>query len=127
MRNVKIVKLMSCALILIFTYAGIQVNAHADFIGTSQLAGATTTEMQRDELRTLFAREDVAKQLSAMGVDPADAQERVASLSDAEVNQLHARMDELPAGAGALGTIALVLVILILLEVVGAIDIFPKI
>lgn len=127
MRNANMFKLMSCFLVLVFTSAGIQINANADFIGTGQLVSATTADMQRGELRTLFARDDVAKQLSSMGVNVADAQERVASLSDAEVNQLYNQINDLPAGSGALGTIAIVLVILILLDVAGVTDIFPKI
>lgn len=127
MRKAKVFKLMSCALVLVLTCAGIQMNANADFIGTRQLASVATTEIQRDELRTLFAREDVARQLSSMGVDVVDAQERVASLSDSEVEQLYQQIQDLPAGAGALGTIAIVLLILILLDVAGVTDIFPKI
>jgi len=116
---------VACALILLFATAGIQASANAAMIGTDQVAQEATVENQRAELQTLFAREDVADQLSAMGVDPAEAQERVAGLSDAEVAQLLGQMEDLPAGAGALGTIALVLLILILLDIAGATDIFP--
>lgn len=127
MLSAKMKRYMSCTLIVLMTTAGIQATANAALIGTSQVASEASVELQRDELRTLFAREDVAKQLSAMGVDPADAQERVNSLSDAEVAQLHDNVNDLPAGAGALGTIALVLLILILLDVAGVTDIFPRV
>lgn len=127
MMNTNMKRFISSTLIVLITCAGIQANAQAAMIDTPQLASEVSVEMQRDELATLFAREDVAKQLSSLGVDPADAQERVASLSDTEVSQLHAKINDLPAGAGALGTIALVLVILILLDVAGVTDIFPKI
>lgn len=127
MLSAKMKRYMSCTLIVLMTTAGIQATANAALIGTSQVASEVSVELQRDELRTLFAREDVAKQLSAMGVDPVDAQERVNSLSDAEVAQLHDNVKDLPAGAGALGTIALVLLILILLDVAGVTDIFPRV
>ncbi|MCB1670584.1 MAG: PA2779 family protein [Gammaproteobacteria bacterium] len=65
--------------------------------------------------------------LADMGVDAQAARDRVATLSAEELEQLSNRMDELPAGEGALGTIALVLVILILLDVAGVTDIFPSV
>jgi hypothetical protein len=51
---------------------------------------------------------------------------RINSLSQAELAQINARLDSLPAGGNGLGTVALVLLILILLEVAGVIDIFPR-
>lgn len=118
---------ISCTLVLLLTAAGVQASANAALIGTQQLASEVSVEVQRDELQTLFARDDVVQKLSSLGVDVANAQQRVANMSDAEVAQLHEQINDLPAGADALGTIALVLLILILLDVAGATDIFPKI
>ena len=53
----------------------------------------------RDRLRAFLRRQDVRAQLTALGVDPAEATARVESLSDAEVAPLVARIDSLPAGA----------------------------
>lgn len=120
-------RMVICTLMVVFTFAGIQSQVYAGMIGTDQLTTEVNVEMQRSELNTLLAREDVAKQLTAFGVDAQDAQQRVASLSDTEVNSLHNQVSNLPAGSGALGTIALVLVILILLDVAGVTDIFPRV
>ncbi|TNE83483.1 MAG: hypothetical protein EP334_00575 [Gammaproteobacteria bacterium] len=127
MLTVKMKRYICCTLVLLLTTAGVQASAQAALIGTQQVANEASVEVQRDELRTLFARDDVVQKLSSLGVDVADAQQRVANLSDAEVAQLHEQINDLPAGAGALGTIALVLLILILLDVAGVTDIFPKI
>lgn len=123
----KMKRYICCTLVLLLTTAGVQASAQAALIGTQQVANEASVEVQRDELQTLFARDDVVQKLSTLGVDVADAQQRVANLSDAEVAQLHEQINDLPAGAGALGTIALVLLILILLDVAGVTDIFPKI
>lgn len=127
MLTVKMKRFICCTLVLLLTTAGVQASAQAALIGTQQVANEASVEVQRDELQTLFARDDVVQKLSTLGVDVADAQQRVANLSDAEVAQLHEQINDLPAGAGALGTIALVLLILILLDVAGVTDIFPKI
>lgn len=99
--------------------------AHAGMVGTEQLASELTTRQQRDQLYDFLSREDVASQLVDLGVEPNQAQERVASLTDAEVATLVAKLEELPAGGSALGTVAMVLLILILLDVAGVTDIFP--
>jgi hypothetical protein len=63
-----------------------------------------------------------------MGVDPQLAKIRVASLTDQEVMQLSDRIDQLPAGAGALETILIIggvfLLVLMVLDIIGVTDIF---
>jgi hypothetical protein len=62
------------------------------------------------------------------GIDPQEAQARIDSLSDAEVNDIVDKLDQLPAG-GVLGTILiisfLVFLILLLTDIAGYTDIFP--
>ena len=50
-------------------------------------------------------REDVQQQLTLLGVDPDEAAERVAGLSDEEIQQIVGQLDELPAGEGGLGVV----------------------
>lgn len=98
--------------------------ARAEMIGTAQLL---ETAAQRERVDAFMAREDVQRQFEALGVDPAEAAVRVASLTEAELQQLSDRIDSLPAGAGALELVLVFLLILIILELVGAINIFPRI
>jgi len=72
-------------------------------------------------------RESVQSQLVALGVDVEAAKVRVASLSDAELQQLDGRLAGLPAGAGLLEVVGIVFVVLLILELVGVIDIFKRI
>jgi HAMP domain-containing protein len=67
----------------------------------------------RARLNHYLARGDVQAALRAQGIDPLEAEARVASLTDAEIDQLASRLDELPAG-GVLGFVILVLVIVLL-------------
>jgi hypothetical protein len=99
--------------------------ARAEMIGTAQIL-APSVDAQQERVNAFLAREDVQSQFEALGVSPADAAARVASLTEAELQALSSRIDSLPAGAGALEIVLVVILILILLELLGAIDIFPR-
>jgi len=69
----------------------------------------------------------VQEQLELLGIDPQSAQKRLASLTAEEIALLNQRLHEMPAGAGALEVIGVVFLVLLILELVGAINIFQKI
>jgi len=62
----------------------------------------------------------------SLGVDPVQAQARVAAMSPAELNRLSAELDKLPAG-GILALIGAVFVVLLILEITGVTHIFTNI
>ena len=68
---------------------------------------------------------DARARVNALGADPADVQERVAALTEAELRDLHQHIDTMPAG-GILALVGVVFVVLIILELTGTIDIFKK-
>jgi hypothetical protein len=100
--------------------------AQAGRIATAELLTPTASG-QRERVDAFLAREDVQRQFETLGVSPADAAVRVASMTESELQDLSSRIDSLPAGAGALELVLVFLLILIILELVGAIDIFPRI
>jgi hypothetical protein len=101
--------------------------AIAGLIGTDQLIAAEQVQADRERLLATLSRDDVRQQLSALGVDPAQAEARVARMTDAEVAALNQRLDELPVGAGPniLGILLVVFIIFVITDVIGATDIFP--
>ena len=101
--------------------------ARAGMIQTPHLLGASAEAAQRERVDAFLAREDVRQQFEALGVDPAQARERIAGLTAAELESLSGRIDELPAGAGAAEVVLIIILILLILELAGAIDIFKKI
>ena len=106
---------------------GSPVVARAELVGTLQ--AVTTAGARADHVATVhaaLAREQVRDRMAALGVDPADVETRVARLTDAELQTLADRIDQLPAGGDALAVIGVVFLVLIILEVVGVIDIFKK-
>ncbi len=87
---------------------------------------AQTREALEGRINAVLLREDVRAQLAALGVDPARAAERVSGLTLAELQQLDGQLSQLPAGAGALALIGMVMVVLLILELVGITDIFKN-
>jgi hypothetical protein len=65
-------------------------------------------------IQVKLGRSDVRQALIDLGVDPVQAQERVAALTDTEIAQLQQRLDQLPA-AGDGGWILLVIVLGVLI------------
>jgi hypothetical protein len=63
----------------------------------------------------------------ALGVDAADAAQRVAALSDAELVALEGKLNELPAGStSVIAVVGIVAIVLIILELVGVTNIFTN-
>lgn len=74
-----------------------------------------SAEPERAHLRIYIAqRQQVEQQLIELGVDPAEASVRVAQMTDQQISSLKGEIANLPAG-GAVGTIELLLIILIVI------------
>lgn len=114
-------------MVFVFSIAMVQIPAQAALMTTEQLAASAQYHLDREQLSAQLLREDVKNQLLVLGVDPASVQERINNLTQAEIQQIQGQLNSLPAGGDGLGTVAMVLLILILLEVTGIIDIFPRI
>ena len=103
-------------LLFVFTVPifGVSTSAHAGIVTSSQIVDAEQMALEREQIRDLLTREDVQQALAAQGVDVNAAKQRVDSMTNAEVQMLAAKMDQLPAGAG-LSTIELLLIIIIII------------
>lgn len=121
-RNKTIALLLSAQLIAL----GFVQPAGAGVISTETAIEVRQREATIDRIDAVLARASVQQQLEAFGVDAADARARIANLSDSELAYLEQRMDTLPAGAGALEVLGIVLLVLLVLELVGVTDIFKS-
>jgi len=70
--------------------------AQAGMIGADQVAASVAPD--RAAVLSVLSRADTAAQLRAQGIDPAMARERVAAMTDEEVQTLAANIDTAPAG-----------------------------
>lgn len=103
-----------------------QTVARADVIGAEQYLSSMDRRAMIDSVTETLAREDLRLALKHHGVDPALAAERVAALNDDELLLLHDKLEELPAGGSLLATLGIAAIVILILELVGAIDIFKK-
>ncbi len=102
----------------------VAIPASAGMVGTASLS-STTMQMTTGADSLVEQRQWIQTQLEANGVAPAEAALRVSSLSDAQVQQIHQRIDEMPAGSGALGTVAFIFLVLVITDLTGLTDVFP--
>ena len=77
-------------------------SAWAAVIGTETMLQAEKTAESRAYLRQVIARQDVREMLTAQGVDPREALDRIDSLTDAEVNEIYDQANDLAAGQGVI-------------------------
>jgi hypothetical protein len=103
--------------------------AQAALMSTDQVVVTSEIEADRMRIVALIMREDVQNQLQAEGIDPNEALTRVATLSDAEIRQIAARIDSMPAGQGVaeslITALLIVFIILLITDLVGVTDVFP--
>ena len=121
--------MLALALALSLAGTGTPQLASAALIGTqSALHSEAHEQTQKERLAridSVLAREDVRAQFIALGVDPEDARARVAALSESELQQLDAHLSALPAGGiSALAVVGVIFLVLVLLQLVGAIHLF---
>ena len=118
----------SMAVTMLMTAMPINI-ARADMVTTDQVIEELSVADARTRVMSFVLREDVGQQLTMLGVEPEEAARRVASLSDDEIEEIAGRLDELPAGQGAIGAVvgAIVVIFLVLLitDLVGLTDAFP--
>tara|TARA_R110002072_G_scaffold142853_1_gene288521 strand:+ start:100331 stop:100717 length:387 start_codon:yes stop_codon:yes gene_type:complete len=117
--------ILSVALAL--TTVGIQAPVMADMVGTPALAMQAELQMQRNDVRTFMARDDVRQAMLGYGVNAADIDARINNMTESELLQIQNQMDMLPAGGNAVGLILGVILIFVLLDLLGATNIFPSI
>lgn len=121
MRKLFIIQL----LVALFTVSALTPAARAAVIDTQTILSQQNRPTQA-ELQNILAREDVREQLITFGVDPDDADLRIASLTDLELTQLQQHISDLPAGSSALGVLGAVFLVLLVLELVGVTNVFNK-
>jgi hypothetical protein len=107
--------------------------AQAALVTTDQVIGeqqvGNAAQPERRKLEAFLQRQDVREQMVALGVDPAEAQARVASLSDSEIRQIAGQIDRLPAGQGVIvaliGAAVFIFLVLLITDLLGLTHIFP--
>jgi hypothetical protein len=118
--------IMSIVMIVIFTPCQTVL---AKMISVETLQDAGRVEDARTFVNSVLSRDEVTASIVARGIDVHEAMARIDALSDAEIIALADRMEQLPAGGSAFGTIVgaavIVFIVLLITDIMGFTDIFP--
>ena len=102
-------------------------SAYGVMIETEAVLINQDTQIVRQNVHAFFDRKEVKSLLAALGVDSAEAKNRVNSLSDAEILIFAGQIDQLPAGGDLGATLAylaiIALLVLVITETLGYTDI----
>lgn len=126
----KMIKYMSVFVIaaLLLVDLSLPTMAQAQLITTDAVLATQAAGENRARVTAFLKRGDVQQIMVGQGVDVAEAERRVASLSDAEVAKVAQAMDQLPAGGDGIGAVigAAVFVFLVLLitDILGFTHVF---
>ena len=100
-----------------FALAGMFATAaQAEMVSTEMALSKYAAQADRDFLLSEIQRDEVRTEIEKLGVDTAEAEARLAALTDAEIKTMVAQMDEGSAGAGFVGTIATIFIILLVTD-----------
>jgi hypothetical protein len=105
----KLLTSLTLALLLIAPLPFIH-NVQAGLIGTQ--------DAERERVRELVARPELAQQLKQMGIVPEEVQARIDAMTDEEVRSLAGRLSAVPAGGELTSQEWLLVIIIILLVII---------
>lgn len=96
-----------------------------DLVSTQSVLANDSGQTDRERIHQLLNRADIQEALVEQGVDLDEVDARVAALSDGEAQQMANQLEELPAGAGVIGALFAVFVILLVTDILGLTDVYP--
>jgi uncharacterized protein DUF6627 len=95
---------------LMLSFALIAPQVHAGMI--------ETPDVERQKVKELVARPELAQQLKQMGIAPEEIQGRIDAMTDEEVRSLAGRLNAVPAGGDVTTQEWLLIIIVILLVII---------
>ena len=120
------------SLFLIFSFMLLDftaISAKAGIIGTEAVINTLQGEKSRSRITAFLDRQEVQEAFLQKGIDPSQAKNSVASLTDQEISRLCNVLDQLPAGGDGVGAVVgaavLIFIILLITDILGFTNVFP--
>ena len=107
------------AAVLVIFILGTGSVAYAGMIETEQVVAGEQMAQERERVKALLDRQDVAKQMQAMGVSPEDARGRIDAMTDREVRILAGKLDTLPAAGVSFSNNEFIIIVILLVIVLA--------
>jgi len=102
----------------------VQMPAAQAMVGTSEVIAEQQLQVDRQQLLDMLEDQGVKEKLAALGVAPDQVEQRINSLTAAELAQFNQQLEQAPAGGSVVGIIVMFLVIFIITDMLCATDIF---
>jgi len=115
--------------LVMFVEVGPLPVAHATMVSTEQVIREDAATEDRARVMNFLAREDVRREIEALGIDPEEAAARTKALSDEEITRIAHKLDETAVGQDAVavivGALLLVFVILLITDLLCWTKVYP--
>ena len=115
--------------VVMFLHAGPLPMAHAAMVSTEEVMREDVATKNRERVMTFLAREEVRREMEALGVDPEEATARTKALSDEEITRIAHKLDEMAAGQNAvaaiIGAVVFIFIVLLITDILCFTDVFP--
>ncbi len=111
--------------IVALALVGMIMPAQGQLVSTGDALALEAGSLE-SRVEAYLLRDDVAAELAELGVSHEMAMARVGDMSAYELEQIAGRIDQMPAGEGAIVILGVVFLVLIILELVGVTNIFRR-
>ena len=117
------------AIILLLLVSTLTRPAVAAMVGTEKLLISDRNQETRSYLQQVMSRKDIQQALVARGIDLQEAQIRIDSLTDSEIELIFNKIKDLPAGGVdatfVLIIVGVIVVVFIIVEYISAVPMLP--
>ena len=117
------------AIFLLLLVSTLNQPAAAAMVGTEKLLISDRNQETRSYLQQMMSRRDIQQALVARGIDLQEAQIRIDSLTDSEIELISKKINDLPAGGVdatfVLIIVGVIVVVFIIVEYISAVPMLP--
>ena len=117
------------AIFLLLLVSTLTRPAVAAMVGTEKLLISDRNQETRSYLQQMMSRKDIQQALIARGIDLQEAQIRIDSLTDSEIELISKKINDLPAGGVdatfVLIIVGVIVVVFIFVEYISAVPMLP--
>jgi len=116
----KFLKVSIASLIFVFSIG----QATAGVFSSDQVIANQQHQYNKQQVLSFVDNAEVQNKLIELGVSPDEAKQRIANMTNQELEALNNEINDMPAG-GIVGTIVTVLVVVAILDLMGITDVYP--
>ena len=124
MKNTFVTASIATAMLIIGTATFGANQAFAGVYSSDQVISDQQHHYNKQQVLSFVDDAQVQNKLIELGVSPADAKLRIASMTNAELEAFNSQLNEMPSG-GVVGTIVTVLVVVAVLDLMGITNVYP--